>query len=129
MTKIIELRQTVARGYPTTWNIPHIRDGDRWRIIENVHLVENPHHINGHDHCEDAIFRAKRIMEQRGWSPDQKIEKIDDDKIRLKFSASSAVELISWILSFGEDARVIDSDWLVEEVVNKANRTAVLYQK
>ena len=53
----------------------------------------------------------------------------DDDKIRLGFSASSKVELIAWILSFGEDARVIDPDWLVEEVVNKANRTAVMYQK
>lgn len=67
MSKIIELRQTVARGYPTTWNIPHIRDGDRWRNIENIHLVKNPQHVNGHDLCEDAIFRAKRIMEQRGW--------------------------------------------------------------
>jgi predicted DNA-binding transcriptional regulator YafY len=53
----------------------------------------------------------------------------DNDKIRLGFSASSKVELIAWILSLGEDARVIDPDWLVEEVVNKANRTAVLYQK
>jgi len=37
------------------------------------------------------------------------------------------VELISWILSFGEDALVIEPDWLVEEVINKVNRTAVLY--
>ena len=68
-------------------------------------------------------------MAERTWSPDQKIEKIDDDKIRLKFSASSAVELISWILSFGEDARVIEPDWLVEELINKVNRTAVLYKR
>ena len=75
MSKTIELRQTVDRGYPTTWNIPRIRDGDRWRNIENVHLVKNPHHVNGHDHCEDAIFRAKRIMEHRGW-----ITEITDSK-------------------------------------------------
>jgi predicted DNA-binding transcriptional regulator YafY len=65
---------------------------------------------------------------ERTWSPDQKIEKIDDDKIRLKFSASSEMELIAWILSFGEDARVIAPDWLVEEVINKVNRTAILYK-
>ena len=67
MSKIIELRQTVARGYPTTWNIPHISDGDMWRNIENVHLVENPHHINGHDLYEDAIFRLETFLKQKGW--------------------------------------------------------------
>ena len=68
MSKMIELRQTVTRSINyTTWTIPRIRDGDRWRIIENIHLVKNPQHFNGHDLCEDAIFRAKRIMEQRGW--------------------------------------------------------------
>jgi len=66
---------------------------------------------------------------ERTWSPDQKIERIDDDKIRLGFSASSKVELIAWILSFGEDARVIEPDWLIEEVINKVNSTVVLYQK
>jgi len=65
---------------------------------------------------------------ERTWSPDQKIEKIGDDKIRHKFSASSEVELTAWILSFGEDARVIEPDWLGEEIINKVNRTAVLYK-
>ncbi|MDB4304249.1 hypothetical protein N9934_05625, partial [Desulfosarcina sp.] len=53
----------------TTWNIPRIRDGDRcrWRNIHNPHLVENPTRINGYDHFEDAIFRAKKIMEELGW--------------------------------------------------------------
>jgi hypothetical protein len=40
---------------------------DRWRNIDNPHLVENPTHLNGHDFFEDAIFRAKEIMQERGW--------------------------------------------------------------
>ena len=67
MSKIIELRQTVAKGYPTTWNIPHIRDGDRWRNINNAQLVENSNRINGHDHYEDAIFRLETFLKQKGW--------------------------------------------------------------
>jgi hypothetical protein len=60
MPKSVELCQLVARAIShTTWNIPRIRDGDRWRNIENPHLVENPSRINGHDHYEDAIFRAR----------------------------------------------------------------------
>ncbi len=77
MNKTIELCQIVARAINhTTWNIPRIRDGDgRWRNINNANLVVNQNRINGHDHYEDAIFRAKRIMEQRGW-----ITKITDHK-------------------------------------------------
>ena len=68
MSKTVELRQTVARAINhTTWNIPHIRDGDKWRNINNSHLVVNHFHVNGYDRFEDAIFRAKRIMEQLGW--------------------------------------------------------------
>ena len=69
MLKSVEFCQLVSRAIShTTWNIPRIRDGDRWRNIENAHLVENPSHINGYDHFEDAIFRAKEIMEERGWN-------------------------------------------------------------
>ncbi|WP_419662713.1 hypothetical protein [Desulfosarcina variabilis] len=69
MPKSVELCQLVACSIShTTWNIPRIRDGDQWRNINNAHLVENQSHLNGHDQYEDAMFRAKQIMEERGWS-------------------------------------------------------------
>ena len=69
MLKSVEFCQLVSRAIShTTWSIPRIRDGDRWRNIENAHLVENPTHVNGYDHFEDAIFRAKEIMEECGWN-------------------------------------------------------------
>ena len=71
---------------------------------------------------------AARHVAERTWSPDQKITKIDDDKIRLTFSASSDLELIAWILSFGEATRVIQPGWLVDEIINKVKRAAVLYK-
>ena len=71
---------------------------------------------------------AAHYVAERTWSPNQKITHIDEDKIRLEFFASSEVELIAWILSFGDDARVNAPDWLVEEIVNKVNKTAVLYK-
>ena len=36
--------------------------------------------------------------------------------------------MIAWILSFGEDALVIEPDWLVEEVIKKINKTRGLYK-
>jgi len=68
MPKSVKLCQLVSRAIShTTWNIPRIRDGDRWRNIDNPQLVENPNRINGHDSFEDAIFRARKIMQKRGW--------------------------------------------------------------
>ena len=69
MPKSVEFCQLVSRSIShTTWNIPRIRDGDRWRNIDNPHLVENPTRFNGHDRYEDAIFRAREIMQERGWN-------------------------------------------------------------
>ena len=68
MKKTIEISQTVARAIDhTTWTIPKIRDGDKWRNINNAHLVENPSHVNGYDKFGNAIFRAKKIMEEEGF--------------------------------------------------------------
>jgi predicted DNA-binding transcriptional regulator YafY len=53
---------------------------------------------------------------ERMWSPDQKLKRKKDGTVRLKFSASSEPELISWILSFGDGAKVIKPDWLVDEI-------------
>jgi predicted DNA-binding transcriptional regulator YafY len=58
-----------------------------------------------------AEYVAERI-----WSPDQKLTKKKDGTVKLRFSASSEPELISWILSFGDGAKVIKPDWLVEEI-------------
>ena len=69
MRKFIEFNQTVARAINhTTWNIPRIRDEDKWRDIRSSHLVENPDRVNGHDYFENAIFRVKEIVESCGWN-------------------------------------------------------------
>jgi predicted DNA-binding transcriptional regulator YafY len=57
-----------------------------------------------------ACYVAERI-----WSPDQKIHK-NNGKTKLTFSASSEPELISWVLSFGEEARLKKPDSLADKV-------------
>jgi predicted DNA-binding transcriptional regulator YafY len=70
---------------------------------------------------------AAQYVAERIWSYDQKIIKIDDDKIRMTFSASSNVELIAWILSFGEEVKVIEPKWVVEQIMNRLRETESLY--
>jgi predicted DNA-binding transcriptional regulator YafY len=64
---------------------------------------------------------------ERIWSPDQKIIKKGKDKIILKFTASSEPELISWLLSFGEEATLIRPDWIVKELKSKIAKLADCY--
>jgi len=59
---------------------------------------------------------AGSYVSERIWSPDQKITRKRDGKIKLKLSASSEPELISWVLSFGLEAKVIKPDWLASEI-------------
>jgi len=59
---------------------------------------------------------AASFVLERIWSPDQEIVKKGKNKILLKFTASSEPELISWLLSFGEQATLIKPDWLVKKL-------------
>jgi predicted DNA-binding transcriptional regulator YafY len=45
----------------------------------------------------------------------------------LTFSATSKPELISWVLSFGNEAKVIRPDWLVKEVNEVVKDMYALY--
>ena len=71
-------------------------------------------------------YPAKYVAE-RIWSPDQKLTEKKDGTVKLKFSASSEPELISWVLSFGDEAKVIKPEWLVEEVKETVSKTIELY--
>lgn len=57
---------------------------------------------------------AAKYVSERIWSPDQKIVQ-NNGKTVLTFSSSSEPELISWVLSFGGEARLNKPQRLVNE--------------
>lgn len=57
---------------------------------------------------------AAQYVSERIWSPDQEIKKVGKNRIRITFRSASEEEVISWILSFGADARVISPSWLLK---------------
>ncbi len=71
-------------------------------------------------------FAAGFVVE-RIWSPDQQIQQLQGGKIHLSFSASSEPELVAWLLSFGDEARLLSPDWLVEEVKGQVARMGKNY--
>ncbi|MEA3222974.1 MAG: WYL domain-containing protein [Thermodesulfobacteriota bacterium] len=54
----------------------------------------------------------KCVVAERIWSPDQKIIKKGKGKVRLILNASSEPELTTWLLSFGDEARLLKPEYL-----------------
>ena len=65
-----------------------------------------------------ADFRdwAARYVSERVWCPDQMITRRKGGSIRIRFKASSEVEVISWILSFRSDCTLVKPEWLVKRL-------------
>jgi predicted DNA-binding transcriptional regulator YafY len=61
------------------------------------------------------------------WSHDQKIKEKKGEKIELTFTATSIVETISWVMSFGYEAKVLQPDWFVDEVKDQIQKAALMY--
>jgi len=71
---------------------------------------------------------AARYVAERVWSPGQQIAKKGKDKIRLSFNASSEPEVTGWLLSFGDEAKLFEPDWLVKNVSSMVGRITKTYQ-
>jgi predicted DNA-binding transcriptional regulator YafY len=70
---------------------------------------------------------SARYVAERMWSPDQRIRRIDDSTLRITFSASSDKELISWLLSFGDEARLIKPQRLIDSTKDILMKMEALY--
>ncbi|MHB8205455.1 MAG: helix-turn-helix transcriptional regulator, partial [Desulfomonilaceae bacterium] len=69
---------------------------------------------------------AAVFVEERVWSNDQVITR-HGDKVRIKFTASSEPEILSWILSFGDEARLLKPEQIVDELTGRINRMSSMY--
>ncbi len=65
---------------------------------------------------------AAQYVGERIWSRDQMITEQDDGSILLEFDASSEPEVLSWVLSFGDEAEVLGPDSLKEQMMAKLVR-------
>jgi predicted DNA-binding transcriptional regulator YafY len=70
---------------------------------------------------------AAQYVSERSWSPTQNIKKVGKDKIRLCFTASSEPELISWVLSFGAEAKLCNPKHLVSYMSRVIQKVDIIY--
>lgn len=60
-------------------------------------------------------------IHDRQWSSGQQITITDDRHLLLKMEVRSKPEIISWVLGFGPDVRVLEPSWLKEEILRKSS--------
>ena len=70
---------------------------------------------------EFSGYAAKHVRE-RIWSHNQIIKEKKGDKIELTFTATSDIEALSWILSYGHEAQVLEPAWFVEEMQEEVKK-------
>ncbi len=73
-------------------------------------------------------WKVARFVERRMWHPSQKIEK-EANGIVLTVDVFGTVELVSWILSFGPTAEVLEPQSLRDEVREELRRALELYDE
>lgn len=66
-------------------------------------------------------------VRDRLWHPSQKTESMLDGSVVLSFEAGGKMEIVSWILSYGEHAEVLAPSELREEVCKKIGEMASRY--
>lgn len=66
-------------------------------------------------------------VRDRIWHPSQRIESMPDGSVILSFEAGGRMEIVSWLLSFGEHAEVLAPPDLREEMMSKIREMAVRY--
>ncbi|HXK58867.1 MAG TPA: WYL domain-containing transcriptional regulator [Acidobacteriota bacterium] len=70
---------------------------------------------------------AAEYVAERVWSTDQKIKQLATDRIRPTFSSAFEPEVLRFVLSFGDCAKVLAPDWLVNRVRETAKNLGRLY--
>ncbi|VBB46435.1 hypothetical protein TRIP_B40286 [uncultured Desulfatiglans sp.] len=69
-----------------------------------------------------AVFVAERV-----WSPNRKIVRKRDGNTTLIFNPSSKPEVLSWVLSFGDEVRLIKPKQLVKDMKEKLKKMDDVY--
>ena len=70
---------------------------------------------------------AAHYVRERVWSDDQSLEPQEDGGVVMEFTATSREEVVSWVLGFGAEARVLAPQDLASTMAEIAGEVARLY--
>lgn len=85
--------------------------------------------IKGRDIQVEVEFSglSARYAAERTWSADQRVRRMGDKTVRLSFTTSSEREFMSWVLSFGAEARIVSPRYMVDRMLDTLKAMQGLY--
>ncbi len=66
-------------------------------------------------------------IRERTWHPSQEIVECENSDVILSLTVNHLLELKRWILSWGEDAQVLEPDYFVKDIVTTLEKSTELY--
>jgi len=69
------------------------------------------------------------LVTARQWHPTQELTPADNGRIRLSFTCTNLVPVVSWVLEWGPHARAVEPPALVAAVVDELERARDLYPR
>ncbi len=72
--------------------------------------------------------RLAHAVGERIWHPSQRIEKKSDGSVVIAFEAGGVMEIVSWILSYGDNVEILDPPELREEVKKTLDDMVRIYR-
>lgn len=102
--------------YPGTWN-------------PEAHIATAFGIISGEPVDVQIAFSESvaAYIRERTWHPTQTTSTLPDGRLLLRLSVSNSVELRTWILSFGDDAEVLNPPALVSDIATTLQRASERY--
>ncbi|MBI5546099.1 MAG: transcriptional regulator [Deltaproteobacteria bacterium] len=94
-------------------------------------LTEGAFGLIGGPRTKVRIFfdeKVARFVRRRQWHPTQQIKHVDGG-IELSMEVAGTVELMSWVLGFGDKAEVLEPEGLRAEVTAELGRAASRYRR
>ena len=76
-------------------------------------------------------FRADKApyVREREWHPTQRLQELRDGRIELTFRAGGALEIMRWVLGWGDAAEIVRPPALRREIASILNSAAATYQR
>ncbi len=113
--------------YKTTFSIQRIKSITILNINHNFEILEDDKKNFFFGFMENEPFlvsvrftsQVAQYIKERKWSDNQIIKEHRDGSVLLEFMAQSAPEVISWILSFGKEAKLIKPKRLKQQIADE----------
>lgn len=121
-TYAVERIAEIARNHREKVTIPE--DWDPEAFLRNAFGI-----FSGPPELVRVAFSPsiRTMIRERTWHPSQSLRRMSDGWLELSMHVAVNVELVSWVLSFGQDARVLGPDSLRDQVAAHARAMAATY--